>query len=85
MACKNGRICWVELLTTNILWQKMMRKGGTPCRGCENYHTCAVHEVACEQFEEYIATGEIELMLPKKPTKEIFMGIYFEEEIEGEL
>jgi len=23
-------------------------------------------------------------MLPKKPTKEIFMGIYFEAEIEGE-
>jgi hypothetical protein len=70
---------------TNILWQKMMRKGGTPCRGCEQYHTCAIHEVACEQFEEYVSTGEIELMLPKIPTKEIFMGIYFEEEIEGEL
>jgi hypothetical protein len=63
----------------------MMRKGDTPCRGCEQYHTCAIHEVACEQFEEYVSTGEIELILPKIPTKEIFMGIYFEEEIEGEL
>ena len=63
----------------------MMRKGDTPCRGCEQYHSCAIHEVACEQFEAYIDPGEIELMLPKKPTREIFMGIYFEEEIEGEL
>ena len=69
---------------TNLMWQKMMREHGTPCRGCEQYHTCAVHEVACEQFEEYVSTGEIELILPKEPTKEIFMGIYFEEEIEGE-
>jgi hypothetical protein len=71
-------------MINNLIWQKMMRKGDTPCRGCEQYHSCAIHEVACEQFEEYITTGEIELMLPKKPTKEIFMGIYFEEEIEGE-
>ena len=70
---------------TNLIWQRMMRKGGTPCRGCEQYHTCAIHEVACEQFAEYVSTGEIELILPKNPTKEIFMEIYFEEEIEGEL
>ena len=53
----------------------MMRRGETPCRGCEQYHTCAIHEVACEQFEEYIETGEIELMLPKKPTRESIFSI----------
>ena len=62
----------------------MMRRPGSPCLGCENNYTCAIHEVACEQFEEFAHTGEVELILQKKPTKEIFMGIYFEEEIEGE-
>ena len=69
---------------TNLIWQRMMRQAEAPCRGCEQYHWCAIHEVACEQFEEYVETGEIELILPKEPTKEIFMGIYFEEELKGE-
>jgi hypothetical protein len=31
-----------------------------------------------------VETGEIELVLPKIPTKQIFMEIYFEEKLEGE-
>ena len=61
-----------------------MRQTGTPCRGCEQYHSCAIHEVACEQFEWYVETGEIELALPQRPSKETFMEIYFEEELKGE-
>ena len=62
----------------------MMEQAGSPCDGCEQTQKCAVHEVACEQFEYYVETGEIELVLPKIPTKEIFMEIYFEEELKGE-
>jgi len=71
-------------MNANVVWKRMMTEGITPCKGCENYHTCAIHEVACDQFEWYIETGEIELALPKNPTKEIFMEIYFEEELERE-
>jgi len=68
----------------NLMWQQMMRMHGTPCHGCEHYHTCALHEVACEQYQHYVHEGVIELILPKEPTKEIFMETYFEEEIKGE-
>ena len=62
----------------------MMSEGPSPCNDCEHYHTCAIHEVACEQFEWYVETGEVELVLPRNPTKDIFMEIYFEEELKGE-
>ena len=61
-----------------------MSLSGSPCDGCEKHNTCRDHETACEQFQHYVETGEVELVLPKIPTKEIFMEIYFEEELEGE-
>ena len=68
----------------NLVWKKMMDEMGSPCDECENHDTCRDHETACEQFQNYVETGEVELVLPKTPTKEIFMEIYFEEELEGE-
>ena len=68
----------------NLIWEKMMDGAGSPCDGCEKHNTCRDHEAACEQFQHYVETGEVELVLPKIPTKEIFMEIYFEEELEGE-
>lgn len=68
----------------NAVWQKLMEQAGSPCDDCDQALACAAHEVACEQFEYYVETGEIELVLPKIPTKEIFMEIYFEEELKGE-
>ena len=68
----------------NAVWQKLMEHAGSPCDDCDQALACAAHEVACEQFEYYVETGEIELVLPKIPTKEIFMEIYFEEELKGE-
>jgi len=61
-----------------------MSEGNSPCTACDLYHTCAIHEVACDQFEWYVETGEIELALPQRPSKETFMEIYFEEELKGE-
>ena len=69
----------------NIQWQRLMGGAESPCRLCEKYHQCASQETACEQFQNYIETGEVELILPREPTKEIFMEIYYEEEIKGEL
>ena len=68
----------------NIVWDRMMSAFGSPCDGWEKHETCRDHELACEQFQNYVETGEVELVLPKIPTKEIFMEIYFEEELEGE-
>jgi hypothetical protein len=68
----------------NLVWSRMMSLSGSPCDGCEKHDTCRDHELACEQFQNYVETGEVELVLPKIPTKEIFMEIYFEEELEGE-
>ena len=68
----------------NVVWDRMMSAFGSPCDGCEKHDTCRDHALACEQFQNYVETGEIELVLPKIPTKEIFMEIYFEEELEGE-
>ena len=62
----------------------MLSDRNAPCKHCEHHHTCTIHEVACEQFEWYVETGEVELLLPRNPTKETFMEIYFEEELEGE-
>ena len=71
-------------MNANIVWKKLLSHPGGPCPSCENLNTCTIHEVACEQFEYYVETGEVELVLPKEPTKEIFMEIYFEEELKGE-
>ena len=68
----------------NAVWKKIMDQAGSPCDGCEKHDICRDHETACEQFQHYVETGEIELVFPKIPTKEIFMEIYFEEELEGE-
>ena len=68
----------------NAVWKKIMDQAASPCAGCEKHDICRDHETACEQFQHYVETGEIELVLPKIPTKEIFMEIYFEEELEGE-
>ena len=68
----------------NLIWKRIMDVQGSPCQGCENYEICGLHELACEQFQTYVDKGELELILPKKPTREIFMEIYFEEELEGE-
>ena len=61
-----------------------MDGAGSPCDGCEKHDTCRDHETACDQFQHYVETGEIELVLQKIPTKEIFMEIYFEEELDRE-
>ena len=44
----------------NLVWKKMMGEMGSPCDGCENHDTCRDHERACEQFQNYVETGEIE-------------------------
>jgi len=62
----------------------MMEQYKSPCKGCEQYHACAIHEVACEQYQWFVESGEIELALPKSPTRKIFMEVYFEESLEGE-
>ena len=69
---------------SNVIWRKLMEIHGSPCKGCEHYNTCNTHELACEQFQHYVDTGELELVLPKIPTKQLFMEIYFEEELERE-
>ena len=68
----------------NVVWKKMMDEWGSPCDGCEKHDTCRDHELACEQFQTYVDEGEVELILPKIPTRAIFTEIYFEEELEGE-
>jgi hypothetical protein len=72
------------MLMADVVWKKMMDEMGSPCVGCEHHDACRDHELACEQFQNYVETGEIELVLPKIPTKQIFMEIYFEEKLEGE-
>ena len=75
----------ILLMLVNIQWQKMMRGAESPCRLCELYHQCASHETACEQFRHYVETGIAELSIPREPTKKIFMEIYYEEAVKGEL
>ena len=74
----------IGMVVVNLQWQRLMGGSESPCRLCEKYHQCASEETACEQFQHYVETVEVELILPREQTKEIFMEIYYEEEIKGE-
>ena len=74
----------IGMVVVNLQWQRLMGSTESPCRLCEKYHQCAKYETACEQFQHYVETGDIELILPREPMKEIFMEVYYEEELQGE-
>ena len=65
----------IGMVVVNLQWQRLMGGSESPWRLCEKYHQCASEETACEQFQHYVETGEVELILPREQTKEIFMEI----------
>ena len=48
-----------------------------PCTGCEHVHKCGLDLKACTDFKKYHNTGRFEAGTVRKPTRKMYMDIFW--------
>jgi len=49
-----------------------------PCTGCEHVHKCGLDLKACADFKKYYNTGRFEADTVRKPTRELYVKIFWD-------